>query len=357
MRRKRKESNVISEPKSKTLNDFETVLLFNWYRVNYNEKDAKRFLAEFTSCKIKKSIINNLSYVPLSHCWIARMVKNGNIVPKKCLENVEKYINSLEKETKIPQKNNLFKVSAEEKNKNKTLDAYSYLENLIDKLFDSKGKVEVKSEPVITMYNLNKSQASLIADYIENDHLKDLRDISTDTEIQEGYSFLTKRQQNLIYKNLKNLKDEFLSVRNVVDKERKRKVRAVRIKPIEERISKLKFRKSVFKIDQIDMKHLIGKRVLYVASEDKRTLIRMESKSGFDTRSSFLINVDSAERFVIYGTNLEKGVEYISKAKNEKLAKKINKHIIVRRKEQIEIKNNEYRSTDKFCVIQGYLDL
>ena len=79
MRRKRKESNVISEPKSKTLNDFETVLLFNWYRVNYNEKDAKRFLAEFTSCKIKKSIINSLSYVPLSHCWIARMVKNGNI--------------------------------------------------------------------------------------------------------------------------------------------------------------------------------------------------------------------------------------------------------------------------------------
>ena len=102
---------------------------------------------------------------------------------------------------------------------------------------------------------------------------------------------------------------------------------------------------------------MLGKRVAYVVSDVKRTIVRLESKSGFETRGSFLTNVDVAEKIIVYGKNQESATIYLSKAKSEKLAKNLKKHIQVRRYEPIEIKNNEYRSTDKFCVIQDYLDL
>ena len=137
----------------------------------------------------------------------------------------------------------------------------------------------------------------------------------------------------------------------------KKKKRAVRIKPIEELIRKLKFSKTAFDASEIDMKHLIGKRVVYVASESKRTLIRLESKSGIETRSAFLTNIDKAEKIVLYGKNLEKAIRFIVKSKNELMAKKMSKHVVVRRHEPLELKNNEYRSTEKFCVIQGFIDL
>ena len=87
------------------------------------------------------------------------------------------------------------------------------------------------------------------------------------------------------------------------------------------------------------------------------SLIRLESKSGFEVRSSFITNIDSAEKLIVYGKHLENAVRYLSKAKNEKIAKDIKKHVQIRRVEPVEIKNNEYRTTDKFCAIQGYLDL
>ena len=129
------------------------------------------------------------------------------------------------------------------------------------------------------------------------------------------------------------------------------------MKPVEELLRKLKFAKTAFDVSEIEMKHLIGKRIVYLASESKRTLIRLESKSGIETRSAFLTNIDKAEKIIVYGKNLEKAIRFVSKSTKELMAKKLSKHVIVRRYEPIEIKNNEYRSTDKFCVIQGFIDL
>lgn len=358
MRRKRKSTVTSTEPYSKDqFSEFDVLRFYNYYRTNYSEKDAKQFLSDYTTSQKKKEIINSQSYIPLSYCWMARMISNGNKLPEHLVLKLNNFVDNLKLEKrKVVKLDTLPTPSIEKKNEIRTNDAYSFLESLIEKLYDSKGKSEVNAEPVLLMYNLNKSQATTIADQLEKDHIQDYRTLSDDEDLQEGYSFLTKRQQNLIYKNLKKLKEEFLSVKNVVTSDKKRK-RAIKLKPVSELIAKLKFKNNIYNVESIDLVHLIGKRVVYVASDVKRTLIRLESKSGFEVRSSFITNIDSAEKLIVYGTHLENAVRYLSKAKNEKIAKDIKKHVQIRRVEPVEIKNNEYRTTDKFCAIQGYLDL
>ena len=64
----------------------------------------------------------------------------------------------------------------------------------------------------------------------------------------------------------------------------KKKVRRVRIKPIEEQLAEnLKFIPKVFEnVEQINMKHILEKKVLYLVSEEKRSLIRLESAKVFE---------------------------------------------------------------------------
>jgi len=358
MRRKRKNNNVSGEPVfSEEIKYFELAKHYNYYRTNFSEKDAKQFLIDYVSCQKKKSIINSQSYIPLSMCWTARMLSNNNKLPETVVSKFNAFIDNLKYEKrKVVVNDALPPVSIEKKNQNKINDAYSLLESMIDKLFDSKGKDTISAEGVIMMYGLNKNHATSIAESLENEHIKDFREIADDEDLQEAYSFLTKRQQNLIFKNLKQLKEEFLSVKTVVDSDKKKK-RAVKLKPVAELIKNIKFKNEVYGLPSVEIKHLLGKRVAYLVSDVKRTIIRLESKSGFETRSSFLINVDSAEKIIVYGKNQESAATYLASAKNEKAAKDLKKHVQVRRFEPIEIKNNEYRTTDKFCVIKDHLNL
>lgn len=358
MKRSRKNTNELTEPFStKEISGYDLLHSYNFYRSHFTEKDAKTFLMDYTSSKDKKAIINSLSHIPLYYCWTARMIQNGNKLPSENVEKLNNFINNLKKEERTKKVNVIdFSVSAEKRNENKIYDAYAFLETLIDKLFDSKGKQEISAESVIVTFDLNKSQAASIAEMLEDDHIKDFRKISTDTEIQEGYAFLTKKQQNLVFKILKTVKQEFLSLKTVSSSTTKKK-RAVRLKSISEQIKNIKFKDKVFQTPSIDLKHLVGKRVIYIASDDKRSLFRLESKSGFEIRSSFLTNVDEIQKLIVYGKNLEVAVSYLASAKNETVAKKIKQNVQIRRFDNIEVKNNEYRTTDKFCVIQGYLDL
>ena len=151
-----------------------------------------------------------------------------------------------------------------------------------------------------------------------------------------------------------------LSVKNVASEtNKKKKVRKIRIKPIEEVIAKLKFKPVVFEnVSQINMKHLLEKKVLYLASEEKRTLLRLEAPAGFEVRNAFLTNVQSIQKIVLYGRNLEKAARLLQGAKKEKDVKKtLAGRVTVRRYEDVELKNNEYRSTDKFTIVQGFTDL
>ena len=213
--------------------------------------------------------------------------------------------------------------------------------------------------PIIEIYQLNRSQALELAEEVYTSHIQDLEQLSKDKDLQEAYSFLTKRQQSLIHKNLKNFRKELESVKNEKVENSKKKVRRVRIKPIEEQLAKLKFISKVFEnVEQINMKHILEKKVLYLVSEEKRSLIRLESAKGFEIRSAFLTNIDKAERYIIYGKELEAAAKLLKVPKKDsRVMKTFKGYANVRRVDEIELKNNEYRSTDKFCVVQGFNEL
>ena len=300
MRRKRKQQNTITEPTQLNMNDFDIMRFYNWYRQNYNEKDARRFLLEYIQCSKKRAAVNSQSYIPLSVCWGARLITNGNTLPSSVVSHVERYIESAQPRKKIIAERLVPIVSAEEKNRRIVAKAYAYASELIEKLYDSKGKEEISATPIIEIYQLNRSQSLVLAEEIYSAHIQDLEQLSKDEDLQEAYSFLTKRQQNLIHKNLKNFYKELQSVKNEVVENSKKKVRKIRIKPIEEQLANLKFIPKVFEnVEQINMKHILEKKVLYLVSEEKRSLIRLESAKGFEIRSAFLTNNDKAERYII----------------------------------------------------------
>ena len=359
MRRKRKQQNTITEPMSLIMNDSDIMHTYNWYRQNYNEKDARRFLLEYIQCAKKRAAVNSQSYIPLSVCWGARLIANGNTLPSSVVSHVEKYIESAKPRRRVVVERPIPTVSAEEKSRRIVANAYAYASELIEKLYDSKGKEEISAVSIIEIYQLNRSQALELAEEVYSSHIQDLEQLSKDEDLQEAYSFLTKRQQSLIHKNLKNFRKELESVKNEKVENSKKKVRKVRIKPIEEQLAKLKFIPKVFEnVEQINMKHILEKKVLYLVSQEKRSLIRLESAKGFEIRSAFLTNVEKAEKYIIYGKELEAAAKLLKVPKKDsRVMKTFKGYVKVRRIDEIELKNNEYRSTDKFCVVQGFNEL
>lgn len=360
MKRRRKNQQTIIEPSEKIMSDSEVLHSFNWYRTNYNEKDARQFLLDFIQDQERRKAIDSQSYIPFSYCWTARLISNGNTLPESVVKRLESYIHTTKHRKRKVSVSLIPTVSAEQKSARIVSSAYCFLEEKVSTLYDKKGKEEISAESVLSIYNLNRSQAAELAEELEKNHIRDLREIAKDEDLKEAYSFLTKRQQNLIFNNLKKVKQELLSVKNVASEtNKKKKVRKIRIKPIEEVIAKLKFKPVVFEnVSQINMKHLLEKKVLYLASEEKRTLLRLEAPAGFEVRNAFLTNVQSIQKIVLYGRNLEKAARLLQGAKKEKDVKKtLAGRVTVRRYEDVELKNNEYRSTDKFTIVQGFTDL
>ena len=100
-RRKRKQQITPSEPSQLNMSDFDIMRSYNWYRQNYNEKDARRFLLEYIQCAKKRAAVNSQSYIPLSVCWSARLIANGNTLPSSVVSHVEKYIESAQPRKKV----------------------------------------------------------------------------------------------------------------------------------------------------------------------------------------------------------------------------------------------------------------
>jgi len=354
MRRKRVK-NTINEPIAQSLGEFDLAAQFNFYRINFNEKQAKEFLLQYVSCEKKKKLIRKLNYVKLSCCWMARMLSNENKLPQKYIQSLDSYIENLNSEI-LKEKDTQLKIISTPPVTDKTdrvlSEAYGYMEDAIDTLFDTKGKNanSLTAKGMIALYGLNKKQCKYLSEKIESEHLKYLNMIETDEDIEEAYSFITKRQRKNIHKELTRLFDELEEASQ--HKERKRSKR--NNKSVEEKAASLKFKEKAFVCSSVELKNLIGKNVMFIASDDKRALYKFTSKTGFDVRSSFITNIEKAERIISYGRGLEDCVKFVCSTTNTASLNNLEKHVRVSRNEVIELKNNEYRSTDKFCVIKVY---
>lgn len=342
---KRRHKNLIVEPVGKTMDGWEMLKAFNWYRQNFTEKDAKSFLLDYVKNKDKKSIINSQYYVSLSICWIARMLQNNNTLPEESVEKFKNYIDNLKRTDKFKIK----KVEVvEQKKVNKLEDAYSTIELEIDKLFDKKGKHSINASGYVSLYQLTKNDCGIISQRIVEDHILDLkRALEEEEDFEEAFNFLTKPQKKAIIKELEKLKKEFdgLTERKTTKTRKKKTI------PPEEKIKNLNFSESVFGLPSKNLSNVLGKKEIYIASEKNRSLIRLISEDGFDIRGPFLTNVSSATKLIAYGKNLEVACKFVHENKLSKKVENISKSVDITRIDEIELKNSEYRSTDKYCII------
>ena len=354
--RKRKNVAVVREPESQIMDEFKLCHFYNWYRINYSEKDAKEFLLQYVTEEKTKTIIRKLSYIKLTYCWLARILTNNNQIPEKFESDLQKYLNSLENELRIQKSYKLKLTEAEfipppdRKSERDFDNALSYMNDQIDLMFDSKGKHSFSGDALVAMFNLTKKHTKQLSEIIQSEHIHWLELAKEEEDVQEAYSFLTTRQQKKIINHMKDICDSL----DAASERKERKARKKKVRTPEEKISKLKFKAKAFECSSIDLSKIIGAKLLYIVSDDKRALYQLTSERGFNTRSSFITNVDSATRIISYGKGLESCVSHICNTSNARTLKKLEKDVHVSRKENVELKNNEYRSTDKFCAIKAF---
>ena len=71
------------------------------------------------------------------------------------------------------------------------------------------------------------------------------------------------------------------------------------------------------------MKHLLEKKVLYLASEEKRTLLRLEAPAGFEVRNAFLTNVQSIQKLFSMVEILRKQQDYCREQKKKRMSRRL----------------------------------
>jgi hypothetical protein len=354
--RKRKNVAVVREPESQIMDEWKLCHFYNWYRINYSEKDAKEFLLQYVTEDSTKSIIRKLSFIKLTYCWLARILTNNNQIPEKFEKDLQRYLNSLENELCIQKSYKLKLTEAEftpppdRKSEREFDNALSYMNDQIDLMFDTKGKQTFSGDSIVSVFNLTKKHTKQLSEIIQKDHIYWLELAKEEEDVQEAYSFLTARQQKKIINQMKDICDSF----NAASERKERKERKKKVRTPEEKVSKLKFKSKAFECKSVDLIKIIGAKLLYVVSDDKRALYQLTSERGFNTRSSFITNVDTATRIISYGKGLESCVSHICNTTNARTLKKLDKDVHVSRKEKVELKNNEYRSTDKFCAIKVF---
>ena len=156
------------------------------------------------------------------------MISNGNTLPESVVKRLESYIHTTKYRKRKVSVSLIPTVSAEQKSARIVSSAYCFSEEKVSTLYDKKGKEEISAESVLLIYNLNRSQAAELAEELEKNHIRGPREIAKDEDLKEAYSFLTKRQQNLIFNNLKKVKQELLSVKNIASEtNKKKKVRKI----------------------------------------------------------------------------------------------------------------------------------
>ena len=103
-----------------------------------------------------------------------------NTLPSSVVSHVEKYIESIKPRRRVVVERLMPTVSAEEKSRRIVARAYAYASELIEKLYDSKGKEEISAVPIIEIYQLN--QSSRTREEVYTSHIQDLEQLSKDED-------------------------------------------------------------------------------------------------------------------------------------------------------------------------------
>lgn len=300
--------------------DYRNVALarsFAWYNRFYGKKDAKELLAQYLEFNKRTEQAKQLRKVPESEflmtlCWLARMNMRGLELTEHEQKTLENEINrviqclakpamvEVEKEEPVVSRPNIQEVLRE-----KAKEAAGELEGLFDEFITSGAPTRHSLRPIdeVAKKNVVPQHISLLVEVWkkkQNEFEEVLN--TTDTQVIQGYSHLTKTQIKNIIKFIEQVLTDlnsYISVKKASKAPRQRK--AV---PVEKIVAKLKYLKefkdpaSKLDLTSVHPTKLHGASEAWVYDTAKRKLhhyIADEYSKSFTVKGNTLLGFDTAK--------------------------------------------------------------
>jgi hypothetical protein len=291
---------AIHEPSGITpeLSSYKSALsrAFNFYNQDNDKKAARTYLKSYIK---HKNLAVNLdgvsdSDVILTYGWLARMVMNGNVLTDQHTEKLDRYIMTLPT-TKVVVKvvDKAPRPSVQDYMQDKIAEVIGELEGHVDafltedKEFDLYNYLQANSIPKPYCKDIDAWARKCGMEYTEVYK-------TTDKDIKEGYSNISRRQQA----NLVKLFGSF-----IVDLEKytqfkkaNRKPRVAKAKPPAVQVARIKFKKedTELGIKSVNPSEMVGASQVWVYNVKYKRLAayRSDSVHGIQVKGSTLQNYD-----------------------------------------------------------------
>ena len=193
-------------------------------------------------------------------------------------------------------------VSIQERSKNKALNAFDDIEQVIDEYVDKGGKVKFD----MFKYLIELGYSSRVVKYMKGlcePQLEELINKDNCPQLEEGYSHLTKKQKVNFIKFLENIESDIEKYCSEY-----KPVRKVKIKTPYMLVKKLPYLKEYEGYKSINPEDIIRARILYTYNTSTRKLSMFEGR--LSVKGSKIIGIDeSVEKLLTDLTFLDKLVE------------------------------------------------
>jgi hypothetical protein len=292
---------AIHEPNGITpeLSNYKSALsrAFNFYNQDNGKKEARLYLKTYIKHSGLGVNIDNVSDsdIILTYGWLARMVLNGNMLLPRHLEDLDSYIKTLSTTKEV------IKVLIE---KTPRLSVQDYMQ---DKIAEVIGELEGQVDEFLKDGKEFDLYSYMQANSIPKPYCKDIdawarkRGIeftevykTTDKDVKEGYSNISRRQQA----NIVKLFGSF-----IVDLEKysqfkkaNRKPRVAKAKPPVMQVARIKFKKedTELGIKSVNPSEMVGASQVWVYNVKYKRLAayRSDSVQGIQVKGSTLQNYD-----------------------------------------------------------------
>lgn len=285
----------------KNLTKEELVKILNWYSMNRDTKDAKKYIVDYFR---KNKLVLNVDKADgqiATVGWVFRIVSRGGILSKTNQSWFEERVLALtlqpQKKVEVEEKQSSNVISIQDRVKQKTYEIAGLIDSAIDESITSHFK-NMPSPFAIMQDKVKAAHAKIIIDIYKKERLEIQEVIDTeDEQLKEGYARFTKLQLRKLLSYYDLIIDDAIKLSG--ESKGNRKPRKRKIKTPEQLVSKVKIlsESKEFKLKSEDAKKIIGANQLWVFNVKTRKLgvYHADDGSGLTVKGNTILNYNESK--------------------------------------------------------------
>lgn len=272
----------------------------NWYHINVDRKEARGYIRNYIIAKFGREPLKVFDRIAEAHIqpawgWAARLVTNGNVLKELHKQRLDEYVDKLLNDTPLREVTPVVvnKPTVRDYTEQKAKEYIGELENYLDLfIFEDREfdlQKDMRARAIPGAYNpfietwLKRKAAEFIFVYE-----------STDSQIKEGYSNISRRKLTQVIKLISNWLEELGTYSEF--KKANRKPRVKKKKPAGVQVAKLKYKKDEpeLGIKSVLPTEIVGASQVWIYNTKNKKLAayRSDSADGIQVRGTTLQNYD-----------------------------------------------------------------